>query len=78
MLGSYYALLVDILGDPDYFINLDGTEDPDKNKQSYAKTTKWFIVFTAFYRIPIPVTRDGLTNGSNACFPKPVPQSNQN
>ena len=32
MLGYYYALIGDGLEDPDYFINLDGTEDSDKNK----------------------------------------------
>ena len=40
MLGSYSALLGDSFESPNYFINLDGTEDPDKIKQSYAETMK--------------------------------------
>ena len=65
MLGSYSALLGDSFESPNYFINLDGTEDPDKIKQSYAEAMKWFIVFTAVYRILLPVTRDGVTSGRN-------------
>jgi hypothetical protein len=41
MLGGYYALLGDSLGDRNYFFNSDGTEDTDKIEQSYAEGMKW-------------------------------------
>ena len=44
MLGSYYALLGDGFGDPDYFLKVNGTQDTDKIKQSYAKAMKWFTL----------------------------------
>ena len=44
MLGSYYALLGDGFDDPDYFLKVNGTQDTDKIKQSYAKAMKWFTL----------------------------------
>jgi len=41
MLGGYYALLGDSLGDRNYFVNADGSEDTDKIEQSYAEGMKW-------------------------------------
>jgi hypothetical protein len=41
MLGGYYALLGDSLGDRNYFVNADVTENTDKIEQSYAEGMKW-------------------------------------
>ena len=42
MLGSYYALLGDGFDDPNYFLNIDGTEDDNKIGESYAEAMKWY------------------------------------
>ena len=39
--GGYYALLGDSLGDRNYILNANGTEDIDRIEQSYAKGMKW-------------------------------------
>ena len=44
MLGSYYALLGDGFEKPNYFLNVDGTEDKDKIQKSYAEAMKWFTL----------------------------------